>query len=55
MNVSFQSKIELEPKDKNGKTPLLLAKSHRHSDIVQVLVIEKKRRARWMPPVFEMW
>nr|CAD7392983.1 unnamed protein product [Timema cristinae]CAD7424475.1 unnamed protein product [Timema monikensis] len=50
-----KSKIELEPQDKNGKTPLLLAKSHRHSEVVQVLMTEQKRRARWMPPISEIW
>nr|CAD7255761.1 unnamed protein product [Timema shepardi] len=50
-----KSKIELEPRDKNGKTPLLLAKSHRHSEVVQVLMTEQKRRARWMPPISEIW
>ncbi|XP_046664338.1 palmitoyltransferase AKR1 isoform X2 [Homalodisca vitripennis] len=50
-----KSKIELEPRDKNGKTPLLLAKSHRHDDIVQVLESQKKKRDRWMPPISETW
>ncbi|XP_018324664.1 probable protein S-acyltransferase 23 [Agrilus planipennis] len=44
--------VELEPLDKNFKTPLMLAQSHRHGDIVQVLQIEKKRRASWFPPRF---
>ncbi|XP_049801724.1 uncharacterized protein LOC126236448 [Schistocerca nitens] len=50
-----KSKIELDPKDKNGKTPLQLAKSHRHNDIVQILLAEQKRRANWMPPISEIW
>lgn len=51
----YQSKIELEPRDKNGKTPLMLAKSHRHQDVVQVLQAEYKRRARCVPPLNEIW
>ena len=50
-----KSKIELEPKDKNGKTPLQLAKSHRHAEIVRILHTEMRRRARWIPPVNELW
>ncbi|KAJ1519451.1 hypothetical protein ONE63_004741 [Megalurothrips usitatus] len=50
-----KSKIELEPRDKNGKTPLMLAKSHQHNDIVQVLTSERNRRSRWMPPINEIW
>lgn len=51
----FQSNIDLEPLDKNDKTPLMLAQSHRHTDIVQVLESEKKRRASWFPPINEIW
>ncbi|GLV39998.1 patsas [Carabus blaptoides fortunei] len=50
-----KSSIELEPLDKNDKTPLMLAQSHRHGDIVQVLQSEKKRRSRWFPPITEIW
>ncbi|XP_014212094.1 protein S-acyltransferase 24 isoform X2 [Copidosoma floridanum] len=50
-----KSKIELEPRDKNGKTPLQLAQSHRHAEIVRLLQAEMKRRARWIPPVNELW
>ncbi|XP_059478437.1 uncharacterized protein LOC132198416 [Neocloeon triangulifer] len=50
-----KSKIELDPRDKNGKTPLMLAKSHRHHDVVQVLQSEYKRRARCVPPLHEIW
>lgn len=53
--VCLQSKIELEPKDKNGKTPLLLARSHRHDDIVRVLEGQKKKKDSWMPPISEIW
>lgn len=51
----FQNSIELEPLDKNDKTPLMLAQSHRHSDIVQVLQAEKKRRSSWFPPISDIW
>lgn len=50
-----KSKVELEPRDKNGKTPLMLAKSHRHADIVHILAAETKRRAKWVPPLSEIW
>ncbi|KAK0170890.1 hypothetical protein PV328_008681 [Microctonus aethiopoides] len=48
-------KTELGPRDKNGKTPLQLAKSHRHSAVVAVLEGEQKRRSRWVPPINELW
>lgn len=50
-----KSKIELGPRDKNGKTPLQLAKSHRHSEVVDILENEQKRRSRWVPPINELW
>lgn len=33
----------------------MLAQSHRHTEIVQVLQAEKKRRSNWFPPVNEVW
>lgn len=45
----------MEPLDKNDKTPLMLALSHRHDDIVQVLQTEKKRRSSWLPGINELW
>ncbi|XP_065159001.1 uncharacterized protein Patsas [Atheta coriaria] len=50
-----KSNIDLEPLDKNDKTPLMLAQSHRHQDIVQVLLSENKRRSTWFPPINEIW
>ncbi|KAK5643123.1 hypothetical protein RI129_006968 [Pyrocoelia pectoralis] len=50
-----KSSIDLEPLDKNDKTPLMLAQSHRHWDIVQVLQSEKKRRSSWFPPISDIW
>lgn len=45
----------MEPLDKNDKTPLMLAQSHRHNDIVELLHTEKKRRSSWFPPLNEVW
>lgn len=53
--LSEKSNIELEPLDKNGKTPLMLARSHRHNDIVQILQSEKKKRSSWFPPITDVW
>ncbi|XP_060530846.1 uncharacterized protein LOC132704691 [Cylas formicarius] len=50
-----KSNIDLEPKDKNDKTPLMLAVGHRHMDIVDVLHAAIKRRSGWLPPVNEIW
>ncbi|XP_047520141.1 probable protein S-acyltransferase 23 isoform X1 [Pieris napi] len=51
----FQVKAELEPRDKNGKTPLMLAQSHRHAEVVKLLQKEMKRKSHWMPPLSELW
>ncbi|KAI5711229.1 hypothetical protein M8J75_015263 [Diaphorina citri] len=48
-------KIELEPRDKNGKTPLMLAKSHRHDDIVSLLTTQIKKKNSWFPPIRDLW
>ncbi|XP_068632363.1 uncharacterized protein Patsas isoform X2 [Battus philenor] len=48
-------KAELEPRDKNGKTPLMLAQSHRHAEVVKLLQKEMKRKSHWMPPLSELW
>ncbi|GJQ65553.1 hypothetical protein Trydic_g7653 [Trypoxylus dichotomus] len=50
-----KNNLDLEPLDKNDKTPLMLAQSHRHGDIVQVLQIEKKRKSSWFPSLSEVW
>ncbi|CAH1992443.1 unnamed protein product [Acanthoscelides obtectus] len=50
-----KSNIDLDPLDKNDKTPLMLAQSHRHNDIVELLQTEKKRRSSWFPPLTEVW
>ncbi|XP_044749443.1 probable protein S-acyltransferase 23 isoform X2 [Coccinella septempunctata] len=53
--IAEKSNIDLEPLDKNDKTPLMLAQSHRHFDIVQVLQSEIKKRKTWFPPISEVW
>lgn len=50
-----KNNLELEPRDKNGKTPLMLAQSHRHHDVVKLLYNVIKKRSRWMPPLSETW
>lgn len=50
--LSQKSKVELDPRDKNGKTPLQLARGHHHTDIVEILESEQKRRTRW---INELW
>lgn len=50
-----KNNVELEPKDKNGKTPLMLAVAHRHADIVKLLKNSIKKRSRWLPPLSEVW
>ena len=47
--------VDLEPHDKNGKTPLQLAKSHRHHEIIRILQTEQRRRSRWISPVNQLW
>lgn len=46
---------DLEPRDKNGKTPLQLARSHRHHQIVRLLQRELSRREGWLPPLTRFW
>lgn len=50
-----KNNFDLEPKDKNQKTPLMLAQSHRHNDVVKLLYTVIKKRSRWMPPLSEIW
>lgn len=45
----------MEPKDKNDKTPLMLAIGHRHIDIIDVLQESIKKRTGWFPPLNELW
>lgn len=48
-----KNNLDLEPRDKNGKTPLMLAQSHRHGDVVKLLYNVIKKRSRWLPPLSE--
>uniref|UniRef100_A0A1B0FEF2 Palmitoyltransferase n=1 Tax=Glossina morsitans morsitans TaxID=37546 RepID=A0A1B0FEF2_GLOMM len=50
-----KSNLDLEPRDKNGKTPIMLAQAHQHQDIVRVLYNEVKKKSRWLPSVSEIW
>ncbi|XP_022175929.1 probable protein S-acyltransferase 23 [Myzus persicae] len=45
------SQISLQPRDKNGKTPLGLAVNHRYEDIAGLLNREIKKRKKWMVPL----
>lgn len=51
MNAS-QSQISLQPRDKNGKTPLGLAVNHGYEDIAGLLNSEIKKRKKWMIPLY---
>ncbi|XP_055836751.1 uncharacterized protein LOC129905318 [Episyrphus balteatus] len=50
-----KNSLDLDPKDKNGKTPIMLAQSHRHHEIVKILYNEIKKKSRWIPSVSEIW
>lgn len=50
-----KSNMDLEPRDKNGKTPIMLAQGHRHQDVVKILYNEVKKKSRWIPSVAEVW
>uniref|UniRef100_A0A1B0FJ21 Uncharacterized protein n=1 Tax=Glossina morsitans morsitans TaxID=37546 RepID=A0A1B0FJ21_GLOMM len=39
-----KSNLDLEPRDKNGKTPIMLAQTHHHQDIARVLYNEVKKK-----------
>ncbi|EDW80216.2 uncharacterized protein Dwil_GK21079 [Drosophila willistoni] len=50
-----KSQLDLEPRDKNGKTPIMLAQAHQHQDVVRLLYGEVKKKSRWIPSVSESW
>jgi hypothetical protein len=54
---SSQRKLNLEKRDKNEKTPLMLARSHKHNEIVKLLQTEIKKRNRYnsVQPIIETW
>ena len=50
-----QSTVELEPRDRNRKTPLDLAAKHGHQDIIKFLENEKRRRNTFLPVFLDIW
>ena len=50
-----QSTVELEPRDRNRKTPLELAAKHGHQDIIKYLEQEKRRRNTFLPIFLDIW
>merc|ERR1711874_159652 len=50
-----KSTVELEPRDRNRKTPLELAAKHGHQDIIKYLEQEKRRRNTFLPIFFDIW
>ena len=47
--------MELEPRDRNRKTPLDLAAKHGHQDIIKFLESEKRRRNTFLPVFLDIW
>ena len=47
--------MELEPRDRNRKTPLELAAKHGHQDIMKYLEQEKRRRNTFLPIFLDIW
>ena len=50
-----KSTVELEPRDRNRKTPLDLAAKHGHQDIIKYLEQEKRRRNTFLPVFLDIW
>jgi len=50
-----KSSVELEPRDRNRKTPLDLAAKHGHEDIIKFLEGEKRRRNTFLPVFLDIW
>ena len=50
-----KSTVELEPRDRNRKTPLELAAKHGHQDIIKFLEQEKRRRNTFLPVFLDIW
>ena len=55
VNNMLQSTVELEPRDRNRKTPLDLAAKHGHQDIIKFLESEKRRRNTFLPVFLDIW
>ena len=55
-NLFFvQSSVDLEPRDRNRKTPLDLAAKHGHEEIIKFLECEKRRRNTFLPVFLDIW
>jgi len=50
-----KSTVQLEPRDRNRKTPLDLAAKHGHQDIIKFLETEKRRRNTFLPVFLDIW
>nr|XP_040568396.1 probable protein S-acyltransferase 23 isoform X2 [Lepeophtheirus salmonis] len=50
-----KSSVDLEPRDRNRKTPLDLAAKHGHEDIIKFLESEKRRRNTFLPVFLDIW
>ena len=54
-NWLFQSSVDLEPRDRNRRTPMDLAAKHGHEDIIKFLENEKRRRNTFLPVFLDIW
>ena len=50
-----KSSVDLEPRDRNRKTPLDLAAKHGHEDIIKFLESEKRQRNSFLPVFLDIW
>jgi len=50
----MQDKVEINVTDKNGKTPLMLAKGRKHEKVIAYLQKELKQRNSFIPRI-DMW
>ena len=53
--LSKQSSVDLEPRDRNRRTPMDLAAKHGHEDIIKFLENEKRRRNTFLPVFLDIW
>jgi ankyrin repeat protein len=51
----LQSSVDLEPRDRNRRTPMDLAAKHGHEDIIKFLENEKRRRNTFLPVFLDIW
>ena len=47
--------MDLEPRDRNRRTPMDLAAKHGHEDIIKFLENEKRRRNTFLPVFLDIW